>query len=87
MNQAENKSLRQAIDDLNNVNSFGHGKSSKYTRMENSLTALTGVIAKYYPQNGQAGPQGGQAGPQGSRPAGSQPKGSQEVKKGSSFVM
>ena len=24
--------------------------------MENSLTALTGVIAKYYPQNGQPAP-------------------------------
>nr|MCR4764155.1 hypothetical protein [Lachnospiraceae bacterium] len=56
MNETKNRSLSQAIEDLNNVNSEGHGKSGKYTRMETALETLTGVIAKYYPQNGQEAP-------------------------------
>ncbi|MCR5676121.1 MAG: hypothetical protein K6G16_10480 [Lachnospiraceae bacterium] len=56
MNETENRSLKQAIEDLNNVNSEGHGKSGKYTRMERALETLTGVIAKYYPQSGQEAP-------------------------------
>ncbi len=56
MSPAENRTLNQAIEDLNNVNSRGHGKSGKYRRMEDALTTLTSVIAKYYPQNGNEAP-------------------------------
>ncbi len=56
MSPAENRTLNQAIEDLNNVNSRGHGKSGKYMRMESALTTLTSVIAKYYPQNGNEAP-------------------------------
>ena len=56
MNQVTDRTLRQAIDDLNNVNSEGHGKSGTYQRMERALNDLTGVIAKYYPKDGGEAP-------------------------------
>ncbi len=56
MNQAEHRSLNQAIEDLNNVNSEGHGKSKKYEKMETALVNLTAAVDKYYPKNGGEAP-------------------------------